>query len=64
MIPDLVTQHNVTCPSCWEQHEVTIDTTAEERSFIEDCTVCCNPMRIEFALDSHGAVSTIDAATP
>ena len=48
---DLLADHTVTCPSCWEAHTVTIDLTAvEEPAFIEDCHVCCNPMRISFAI--------------
>lgn len=51
---DLLIDRGVTCPSCWEQHTVTIDLTAtDERNFIEDCYVCCNPMRISFEVAEH-----------
>lgn len=45
---ELLTERQVTCPSCWETHTVLIDLTDTQKSLIEDCTVCCNPMQISF----------------
>lgn len=57
---DLLVEQAVTCPSCWEQHSVTIDLTAtEEPHFIEDCRVCCNPMRISFLIDAAGELQNV-----
>lgn len=36
----------VTCPSCWEEIVLEIDASSEEQDYIEDCPVCCNPMRV------------------
>ena len=56
----LLTELSVTCPSCWEQHPVLIDLTDEQRTLIEDCQVCCNPMQISYQLDDD-EVRGIDA---
>ena len=49
----LLSEVEVTCPACWQPHPVTIDLTEEQRSLIEDCTVCCNPMQIHVEHDGH-----------
>ena len=56
----LLIEQRVTCPSCWEQHPVVIDLTDEQRTLIEDCQVCCNPMKISFEVDGDDVVS-VDA---
>lgn len=55
----LVVEHTVTCPSCWEPHTVTIDISGEERRFIEDCRVCCNPMQLRFGV-ADGRLTHVD----
>lgn len=49
----LLAELSVTCPSCWERHPVVIDLTDEQRTLIEDCQVCCNPMQISYQLDGN-----------
>ena len=61
---ELLVEHAVTCPSCWEQHIVTIDVTETEHHFIEDCYVCCNPMRIDFEVNSDSELIAVSAVTP
>ncbi|MBT8131242.1 MAG: CPXCG motif-containing cysteine-rich protein [Gammaproteobacteria bacterium] len=61
---DLLVESDVTCPSCWEQHTVTIDLTESDRHFIEDCHVCCNPMRIDFEIDADATLVSVSADTP
>ncbi len=34
------------CPYCWEQVEVLIDRSVEQQEYVEDCSVCCNPILI------------------
>jgi hypothetical protein len=36
----------VTCPACWEEIVLEIDVSVDEQDYIEDCPVCCNPMRV------------------
>ena len=56
----LLSEQTVTCPSCWQQHPVVIDLTDEQRTLIEDCRVCCNPMQITYQLDGDD-VCSVDA---
>jgi hypothetical protein len=35
-----------TCPHCWEVIALTLDLSAGDQVYIEDCPVCCHPMRI------------------
>ncbi|UNZ00196.1 CPXCG motif-containing cysteine-rich protein [Zhouia spongiae] len=39
-------EHFFQCPYCWEQVSVLVDTSIPEQSYIEDCEVCCNPVRL------------------
>ena len=36
----------VTCPYCWEEISLTLDLSVNDQDYIEDCPVCCHPMRI------------------
>ena len=61
---ELLIEHKVTCPSCWELHTVTFDLTAvEELNFIEDCQVCCNPMRISFEIGNDSELLNVSVET-
>lgn len=44
----------VCCPYCGENLDISIDTSAGEQSYIEDCQVCCQPieMRLYYWMDS------------
>lgn len=49
------------CPYCGEVAGTTVDLTARERHFIEDCHVCCRPMDIHFDFDERGELSAVTA---
>jgi hypothetical protein len=36
----------ISCPYCGETIEVVVDTSLEQQDYIEDCSVCCRPMRL------------------
>lgn len=36
----------VTCPHCWEEISLVVDTSEERQDYVEDCPVCCHPMRV------------------
>jgi transcription elongation factor Elf1 len=40
------------CPYCGEENETTLDLSAGDQEYIEDCQVCCRPVR--FILQVHG----------
>ncbi len=56
---ELLQSHTVTCPTCWETVQLTLDLSVDEQEFVEDCQVCCNPMTI--MVRSHdGELSSVD----
>lgn len=55
----------VTCPYCGETIELVIDVSAGSQSYVEDCSVCCQPIEVSVTVDAEGgydvAVKTGDA---
>lgn len=41
-------EHFFQCPYCWETISMLLDISQNNQSYIEDCEVCCNPIRIKF----------------
>ncbi|WP_163931012.1 CPXCG motif-containing cysteine-rich protein [Paraferrimonas sp. SM1919] len=59
----LVNHKNVSCPFCGQPFTLTLDATAGDQDYIEDCPTCCNPvhchmhineqnMNVELTIDS------------
>lgn len=44
---NLLQSVQVQCPYCWETIELTADTSEPEQDYIEDCSVCCQPMEVQ-----------------
>jgi len=57
---ELLVSHSITCPHCWESIEVQIDLSAGDQVYIEDCSVCCNPMTLSVLLED-GELSEVTA---
>lgn len=54
----------VTCPSCWEPVTLQLDLSGEDQDYVEDCAVCCRPMRIQFSVwDGELADLQVESAT-
>ncbi len=51
-------EHFFTCPYCWEQISMILESDEEEgsTSYIEDCEVCCRPIELNFKLDGELAL--------
>ncbi|MFB9055880.1 CPXCG motif-containing cysteine-rich protein [Mariniflexile ostreae] len=39
-------EHFFTCPHCWENISMLLDSSVFEQCYIEDCEVCCNPIQV------------------
>lgn len=50
-------EHAFTCPYCWESVSVLVDPSVEEQTYIEDCEVCCRPIRIRVRTRRREVVS-------
>ena len=42
------------CPYCWESIYFEIDLSEPNQEYVEDCQVCCRPMRIHVSVDYSG----------
>ncbi|MDI3260012.1 MAG: CPXCG motif-containing cysteine-rich protein [Sinobacteraceae bacterium] len=44
----------VTCPYCWERVELSVDPSAGDQDYVEDCPVCCQPMLLHLHFGARG----------
>ena len=42
------TEHFFTCPFCWQKISMVLDLSVAEQAYVEDCEVCCRPIRISY----------------
>ena len=54
-MPDLIEQH-IGCPYCGETIGILVDDSVSEQQYVEDCQVCCRPMRLDIVLAADGAI--------
>ncbi len=47
----MLEETTVTCPHCWETVSLTLDLSEDRQEYIEDCPVCCHPMRVVVTAD-------------
>lgn len=47
------------CPYCGERIDVIVDCSLIPADYIEDCSVCCSPMRIHVLIDDAGEMEVI-----
>ena len=40
----VLTKAGIVCPYCWNTCEMTVDCSAGEQRYIEDCPVCSHPI--------------------
>jgi len=50
------------CPYCWERIETTVDRSGGSAQYIEDCPVCCQPIRFDLNTDDEGAIAAFEAS--
>lgn len=51
----------IRCPFCGEDITVLIDCSVDDQDYIEDCSVCCRPIRIR-ARCADGELVSLDAS--
>jgi hypothetical protein len=47
----LETTADVTCPYCGEAITLFLDLSVESQTYIEDCSVCCQPMSVSYSAE-------------
>lgn len=50
-------EKTITCPYCSELISVLIDGSIEQQSYIEDCSVCCQPINLNVNILSEDDVA-------
>ena len=55
----MLEEAQITCPFCWENLTILLDLSIPEQDYIEDCQVCCRPIRIAYSSDD-GVLMSID----
>ena len=45
----LETTAEVMCPHCGETITLFLDLSVDEQTYIEDCSVCCQPMMVSYS---------------
>lgn len=47
----MIEEIGYTCPHCGEPITALVDTSVETQDYIEDCEVCCRPIRLLIAVE-------------
>ncbi len=50
-------EHFFQCPYCWEEISMLLDTSIRQQTYVEDCEVCCNPIKITAQFKDYELVS-------
>lgn len=50
-----------TCPYCFSEVSVLVDTSIEEQEYIEDCERCCNPIEFRISIGEDKEVEGFSA---
>ncbi len=48
----------IQCPHCGETITLTLDLSEGDQSYVEDCSVCCAPILVNYAVED-GALTDI-----
>jgi hypothetical protein len=46
-------EHFFSCPYCWEEISMILDTSVNTQTYVEDCAVCCNPIQIRYSIEDE-----------
>ena len=52
-----ITEKQISCPYCGETIDILIDGSEPEQQYIEDCQVCCRPIKMNVLDDEPNQVS-------
>jgi hypothetical protein len=54
---DLIEETSVDGPYCGESITLVLDLSVKAQDYIEDCFVCCQPMRVRYSAENGEVVS-------
>ena len=53
-------EHFFQCPYCLAEISMLVDPSVSSQKYIEDCEVCCNPIKLNVEVES-GEISAFEA---
>jgi transcription elongation factor Elf1 len=56
----MLVARTVACPYCGERFETTLDLSAGDQEYIEDCQVCCQPIVFRVTTGPDGRLRGVD----
>jgi len=56
----MIETRSISCPYCGEEFVTSIDCSAGDQSYIEDCYVCCQPIEFTVSADADGTLSNLE----
>ena len=48
-------EEDIQCPYCGETISILVDCTQDYQDYIEDCQVCCRPIKLIISINESGA---------
>lgn len=45
-----------TCPYCWDEISMVLDSSAPRQTYVEDCEICCRPVEIHYVIEDEAVV--------
>ena len=45
-----------TCPYCWDEISMVLDTSVRSQIYVEDCEVCCNPIEVRYVIEDDAVL--------
>ena len=58
----MLEEASISCPYCGEGITLLADCSAGDQSYIEDCSVCCQPIMVTVHVAVNGELAGIDAS--
>lgn len=49
-------EHFFQCPHCWQTISMLLDKSILKQEYIEDCEVCCNPIKVTVQIEDSELV--------
>lgn len=50
----MIEEYAVDCPHCGETITLLLDLSEGDQRYTEDCSVCCAPIRVQYAVSEDG----------
>ncbi len=47
----------IQCPYCGETIDIAIDDSVDRQQYVEDCQVCCRPIKVVVSVDEGGGIA-------